>query len=216
MSRDARLAAHGAVSTSLALCGDRGLRELVDAGTPIGEHDWLSVRMGRGEETAERACALVDGELRAGISFMNAGGLLHFDAHFQNILTDGRRLFFTDFGLALSSRFELAADEAEFFEQHRTYDPCYAVTHLVNWLAVALLGHGPEERGAFVRACAEGVRPRGMPAAIGALVARYAPVADVMGGFSRRFREESRAVAYPSEALRRVGQPLFSSSTPGE
>lgn len=36
MSRGARLAAHGAVSTSLALCSDRRLHELVDAATPIG------------------------------------------------------------------------------------------------------------------------------------------------------------------------------------
>jgi hypothetical protein len=36
MSRAARLTAHGAASTALSLCSDRGLRELVDAGTPIG------------------------------------------------------------------------------------------------------------------------------------------------------------------------------------
>lgn len=36
MSRDARLAAHGAVSTALALYGDRALGELVDTATPIG------------------------------------------------------------------------------------------------------------------------------------------------------------------------------------
>ncbi|MFE4722716.1 protein kinase family protein, partial [Streptomyces sp. NPDC056728] len=36
MSRGARLAAHGAISTSLALCSDRRLRELVDTAAPIG------------------------------------------------------------------------------------------------------------------------------------------------------------------------------------
>ncbi|MFJ8195017.1 protein kinase family protein, partial [Streptomyces sp. NPDC096094] len=36
MSRGARLAAHGAVSTSLALRSDRSLREFVDAGAPLG------------------------------------------------------------------------------------------------------------------------------------------------------------------------------------
>ncbi|MFF2503082.1 hypothetical protein ACFVTY_06840 [Streptomyces sp. NPDC058067] len=49
---------------------------------------------------------------------MNSRGLLHFDAHFQNILTDGRRLYFADFGLALSSRFDLSPSEAGFFERH--------------------------------------------------------------------------------------------------
>lgn len=36
MSRGARLAAHDAVSTSLALRSDRALSELVDAAVPIG------------------------------------------------------------------------------------------------------------------------------------------------------------------------------------
>ncbi|MFB8781748.1 protein kinase family protein [Streptomyces albogriseolus] len=169
---------------------------------PRNLHDWLGERMSADEETAERACAMVDDELRAGIAFMNAGGLLHFDAHFENILTDGRRLFFTDFGLAFSSRFELARAEADFLEHHRIYDRCYAVTHLVNWLTVALLGHEPEERRAFVRACAKGVRPRQMPTAIADVVARYAPVAETMGDFCQRFRTESRTVPFPFAAVR--------------
>lgn len=36
MSRGVRLAAHSAVSTSLALCSDRELRDLVDAAPPLG------------------------------------------------------------------------------------------------------------------------------------------------------------------------------------
>ncbi|WKX74132.1 hypothetical protein [Streptomyces sp. XD-27] len=36
MSRGARLTAHSAVSTSLALCGDRALSKLVDTAVPIG------------------------------------------------------------------------------------------------------------------------------------------------------------------------------------
>ncbi|MEV5428163.1 protein kinase family protein [Streptomyces sp. NPDC052701] len=173
---------------------------------PQNLHDWLGAQVGAGDEAAERACVMVDDELRAGVSFMNARGLLHFDAHFENILTDGRRLFFADYGLAISSRFELTRDEAGFFDEHRTYDRCYTVTHLVNWLAVALYGYEPEERGAFVRACARGVSPAGIPAAIAALLVRYAPVAAVMGDFSRRFQRESRATPYPLEAIRRIGQ----------
>ncbi len=170
---------------------------------PQNLHDWLGERMAAGEEAAERACAMVDDELRTGIAFMNANGVLHFDAHFENILTDGRRLFFTDFGLAFSSRFDLARAEAEFFGQHRVYDRCYAVTHLVNWLTVALLGHGPEERRAFVRACAEGARPGQMPASIADVVTRYAPVAAVMGDFCRQFRTEGRTAPFPFAAIRR-------------
>lgn len=172
---------------------------------PQNLHDWLGARFKAGAEAAERACALVESRLTEGVSFMNTRGLLHFDAHFQNILTDGRRLFFTDYGLALSSRFELARDEADFFDGHRSYDRSYTATHLVNWLTVALHGYGREERAAFIRACAQGVPPRGVPAAVAAALLRDAPVADVMGDFYRRFQEESRTTPYPLEALRRVG-----------
>jgi hypothetical protein len=173
---------------------------------PQNLHDWLGARIEAGGEAAERACALVDSELEAGVSFMNARGLLHFDAHFENILTDGRRLFFTDYGLAVSSRFELTQEEADFFDGHRTYDRCHTVTHLVNWLAVALYGYEPEERRAFVRTCAQGVVPGEVPPAIAAVLVRHAPVAAVMGDFCRRFRQESRATPYPLEAIRRVGR----------
>ncbi|MDX3064044.1 protein kinase family protein [Streptomyces sp. ND04-05B] len=171
---------------------------------PQNLHDWLGVRIGADDETAERACAMVDDELRAGISFMNARGLLHFDAHFENILTDGRQLFFTDFGLAISSRFELARDEADFFGQHRTYDQCYISTHLVNWLAVALHEYTPEERRAFVHACAEGVSPAEVPASVATLLLRDAPVAAVMGDFYRAFQQVSRATPHPLEAISRM------------
>jgi len=186
---------------------------------PQNLHDWLGARIGAGDEVAERACAMVDNELEAGISFMNARGLLHFDAHFENILTDGRRLFFADYGLAVSSRFELTQDEADFFHRHRTYDRCYTVTHLVNWLAVALYGYAPEEREAFVRTCAQGASPEGIPSAIAALLVRHAPVAAVMGDFHRRFRQESRTTPYPLEAIRLIGQrdgpPGAATGSPG-
>ncbi|WP_149181306.1 protein kinase family protein [Streptomyces sp. TRM49041] len=173
---------------------------------PQNLHDWLGIQIGSGDEAAERACAMVDNELKAGISFMNARGLLHFDAHFENILTDGRRLFFADYGLAISSRFELTRDEADFFDQHRTYDQCYTITHLVNWLAVALYGYEPEERKAFVHACAQGVPPEAVPASVAAALIRYAPVAAAMGDFYREFQQESRTTPHPLAAIRRTGQ----------
>lgn len=164
---------------------------------PQNLHDWLGVQIEAGDEAAERACVMVDDELNTGIAFMNARGLLHFDAHFENILTDGRRLFFADYGLAISSRFELTQAEADFFDEHRSYDRHYTATHLVNWLAVALFGYGPEERQALVRSCADGEPPGGIPAPVAALLARYAPVAAVVGDFYRQFQRESRATPYP-------------------
>lgn len=163
---------------------------------PQNLHDWLGVQVEAGGEVAEQACAMVEDELEAGISFMNARGLLHFDAHFQNILTDGRRLYFADYGLAISSGFELSPGEAAFFDEHRGYDRNLARTHLMNWLAVALYGYGPEERREFVRSRAEGVTPEGVPAGIAALLVKHAPVAAVIGDFYREFQRVSREAPY--------------------
>jgi hypothetical protein len=75
-----------------------------------------------------------DAELRAGAEFMRSRGLLHLDAHFDNLLTDGRRVYFADFGLALHESFDLAADERAFLERHRDYDVDYVRGHLNHWL----------------------------------------------------------------------------------
>ena len=172
---------------------------------PHNLHDWLGAQVKAGDEAAERACAMVDRQLQAGTSFMNDRGLLHFDAHFQNILTDGEQLFFADYGLAISSRFDLSKEEADFFAEHRTYDRCYSVTHLVIWLVTALYGYRGEERSAFVRACAQGVQPKGIPPRVAAILSRHAPLAAVMTDFYRTFQRESRETPYPGEEIGRIG-----------
>ncbi|MFB7665310.1 protein kinase family protein [Kitasatospora sp. NPDC056138] len=171
---------------------------------PQNLHDWLGTQVKAGDEAAERACAMVERQLQAGTSFMNARGLLHFDAHFQNILTDGERLFFADYGLAISSRFDLSKEEADFFAEHRTYDRCYSVTHLVIWLVTALYGYRGEERSAFVRACAQGEHPKGIPPQVAAILTHHAPLAAVMTDFYRKFQLESRQTPYPMEEIGRI------------
>ena len=173
---------------------------------PQNLHEWLGGRMDAGGEAADLACAMVERELEAGTSFMNGRGLLHFDAHFENILTDGRRLYFADYGLAISSRFELSREEIDFFDRHRTYDRCYSVTYLVNWLVTALYGYGRDDREALVRAYARGERPTGVPEVAAAILARHAPLAAVMADFFRELRYESREAAYPLEEIRRIGR----------
>ncbi|MFF9077193.1 protein kinase family protein [Streptomyces sp. NPDC014735] len=172
---------------------------------PQNLHDWLGTQVKSGDEATNGACAMVTRQLEAGTAFMNARGLLHFDAHFQNILTDGQRLFFTDYGLAISSRFALSKKEADFFAEHRTYDRCYTVTHLVIWLITALYGYEREDRNAFVRACAQGERLTGIPSEVAAILTRHAPLAAVMTDFYHRLQLESRQTPYPLEEIHRIG-----------
>jgi hypothetical protein len=61
-------------------------------------------------------------DLRTTIDFLRTKKIIHFDAHFQNILTDGERIYLTDFGLVLDKSFALTLDEESFFEQNIFYD----------------------------------------------------------------------------------------------
>jgi serine/threonine protein kinase len=164
---------------------------------PLTLHDWLTARFATDSHGGEAACAFVEGHLRAGLSFMHSRGLLHFDAHFQNILTDGQRLYFSDFGLAIFSGFELAEDESEFFWRHQSYDRTYVATHAVNWLIGAL--GGTVDKDALLRESAAGKNPVDSPSWAEDIVYRYAPLAVLMNQFYRRLQTESRTTPYPAE-----------------
>ena len=168
---------------------------------PHDLHNWFGEEVKAGDEAVTRACAMVARELEAGTSFMNARGLLHFDAHFQNLLTDGRHLYFSDYGLAISSHFDLDAQEAEFFAANEVYDRAYSLTHLTIWLVTALYDYWGEERAAFLRACAAGTPPTGIPPLAAELIMRHAPTAVLMTDFYRTMARESRLTPFPLEAV---------------
>lgn len=180
-----RIEALGRASSSIALFLEYIPRNL---------HEWLGSRVSAGDEAV---LGMVEDRLGEGIAFMNGRGLLHFDAHFRNILTDGRRLYFTDFGLALSSRFRLSPSEARFFDRHRSYDRRYATSYLVNWLLTDLYGLRGPDREARVRAIAAGEHPTGIPPTAAAILTRHAPLTTVMNDFQRAFLSESRRTPYP-------------------
>lgn len=174
---------------------------------PQNLHEWLNVQVEAGDEATERACAMVERELAAGVAFMNGRGLLHLDAHFRNILTDGRRLYFADYGLSLSSGFDLSPGEAAFFDRNQSYDRGFTATYLVNWLLTALYGLRPddrEKRAAMAGAIAQGKSPEGIPEGAAALLTRHAPIAAAMSAFMRAFQQESRRTPYPDEEISRL------------
>ncbi|MFC9894586.1 protein kinase family protein [Nocardia sp. NPDC127579] len=167
-------------------------------------HDWFGAQIETGGATADRACAMVERELAAATAFMNNRGLLHLDAHFWNVLTDGRRLYIGDYGLALSREFDLAPEEAAFFDRNRSYDLGLTATYLVNWLLTAQYGvQGRDNRAERARAIADGA-PLADTSEAGAVLTRHAPVAVAMSEFMRAFQQTSRNARYPDEEIRRL------------
>jgi hypothetical protein len=75
---------------------------------------WLEKNPGRWESVIR--------EMRHTIRFLREKGIVHFDAHFWNILADGERPYLADFGLVLDRNFALNAEEKAFLRRHADYD----------------------------------------------------------------------------------------------
>ncbi|MFF9481621.1 protein kinase family protein [Streptomyces sp. NPDC014733] len=152
----------------------------------------------------------VEKSLKRGIEFMRSRGLSHFDAHFRNVLTDGRQLYFTDFGLAVSNRFALSAEESAFLTLHAGYDRGYTVSHLLRHHALKEVCDD-DGREAFLQDWIAGRRPE-VPPEIGALLDRYARCAVALEAFHRRLLRKSKTTPYPAleiqQALNSVCGPL--------
>ena len=177
---------------------------------PHNLHDWMNEQVAMGEDEANSAFAMVESQVRSTVSFMNSQGLLHFDVHFENILTDGSRIYITDFGLVTSSRFELSDTERAFFELNKTHDECYVVTHQVNWLAAGLLGlMDRRDRIDFIRRCANGYDPTEKVGTVAAdIINRYAPIATVINDFYTDLRVDSKTTPFPAAEIQRVSTEI--------
>lgn len=165
---------------------------------------WLADHRAGAPEGAERTpYPWVDEALAVGTAFMSSRGLVHFDAHFFNVLTDGRLLYFADFGLALSSRFELSATEAEFLSDHLAYDRSYTASHLLRHHLPEGL-RGGTEHDESLRQWVAGRQPEGVRPEIAAIIDRHAPTALVMGEFTHSLLTESKRTPFPAAEIERV------------
>lgn len=172
---------------------------------PYSLHDWLTEQVALGEDTASSAFAKVESDLRNAVSFMNANDLLHFDAHFRNILTDGNRLYISDFGLAASTRFELSNSEIEFYKMNKAHDECYVVTEFVNWLIRILGGVNSHiEIMDYIRRCINGEKSRDLTGSAAVIIERYAPIALVMNEFYSNLISVNRSTPFPVEEIQQV------------
>ena len=160
------------------------------------------------QSTGESPYRWVENALLRGTEFLSARGLVHFDAHFANLLTDGRRVYFADFGLALSRDFELSAEERDFLADHLVYDRSYAPNHLIRHHL--LRHHLPDgvragaRKRTRQRLVSVGRQLDDVPADIAAIISRHAPHAIVLDDFHRRLLTQSKLTPFPAAELQRA------------
>jgi hypothetical protein len=164
---------------------------------------WLARQVIASDAAAERAITMVERRLLVDVDQMNAAGLHHFDAHLDNILTDGERLYFTDLALAMSPQFELSTSEARFLDANLTHDRCYAITRLVNWLVTTFTRASHwQARNEIIGRVAAGEALAGVASVAAAVIVRHAPVAAVINDFYRQLHLVDRRTPYPAAAAR--------------
>lgn len=167
------------------------------------EHIPQSLRGWLRDDPAGKA-GVVEQELARIVGFLRDRELLHMDGHFDNMRTDGERIYLTDFGLATSPRFDLSAAEREFARRHVTHDAGYAAMRLVNWLVTAVCGVAaggdPLARNEYVHRCAAGHVPEDVPPTVAEILGRHAPAAARMNGFYWRLFGGDVHAEYPADA----------------
>lgn len=159
---------------------------------PVGSAEWL-----------ER-------QLLDAVAFLRRSEVLHMDGHFGNLRADDDRIYVVDLGLATSPRFDLSAAERAFVAANLTHDADYASMRLVNWLVATVCGvpvvgvEGVAARNAYVRRCASGEIPQGVPAAVAGILARHARAATAMNDFCWRLVDGDINALYRAPAAGRL------------
>jgi hypothetical protein len=165
-------------------------------------HEWLAKQLQVGGDSAEQAISAVEDNVKAATDFMRAHSFSHFDAHFKNLLADDKLVYFSDFGLALSSQFELTAAEIEFLSIHGSYDRCVGVVNLVHSLISNLFGK--DEWVARLQEYLNGERGAVSPC-LAVAIRKYAPIALVfMDDFYTKLQKGAITTPYPAIHVERL------------
>jgi hypothetical protein len=165
-------------------------------------------------------------ELRATIHFLRKKGVIHFDAHYWNVLTDGEHVYLADFGLVLDRSFALSPAEQIFFRQHLDYDYGQVLGCLDSVLLHAYAAAPEQTRRQLQQAYGipdathhheqarilldnlEAIHRSGVlgldKSAVGTIL-KYRPVVTLMGGFfSEMQRNNNKDTRYPHARLRQL------------
>jgi len=163
---------------------------------------WLSIEGGKGD------LLKVERELNLVAAFMKSRGFLHFDAHFHNILAHNNHIYFADFGLATSRKFDLSPEERAFLEKHIDYDRYYVVAELGQSAVVATLKE-EEMEDALNAYLSPGKMTVVLPSALNSIAERCRPIATLIYRFFHGLREHSKSTPFPEAELAREWAKLY-------
>lgn len=163
------------------------------------------------------------------VDFLHQHGVIHFDAHGLNWLTDGKDLFLSDYGLLLDQEFELSTAEQQFFSEHRYYDYAQVTATIadavvLNYMTLAPnqqtlvnqeIGQSPSDFRPFMYALVREAcslhekKLMNLPAVVRNFIQQYQPIIETKNEFFLKLsRGKKTADQYPTQKLKRLLKKL--------
>ncbi|MBS1955120.1 MAG: protein kinase family protein [Cyanobacteria bacterium SZAS-4] len=179
---------------------------------PHNLFEWLNQYRDSSEDEISAACSMFERNLRREVPFMSSNGFFHLDAHSKNILTDGNALYFADFGLAMSTLFDLSSDEQEFAEHNQLHDLSHTISQLVNWLVTTTGGTEARDvhhRNKLIALCAAGEEVEFTSKSAGSVIYRYAKIAHLFNDFYGKLFRGFAETPFPADQLRLAWSQLL-------
>ena len=170
---------------------------------PFTLRNWLCPQLLAADgQKAPQQVRTVERELLGAAERMRSAGVVHFDAHLDNVLTTGQHLVVSDFGLASSVSFELDAAEREFLNRHTDHDVAYCIAELTNAILRAAMSFpSARARNDWIRQCAQTGVTNDVPIALATTILRFASTTTLINDFYWQLHNGNFQVQYPSAEI---------------
>lgn len=169
---------------------------------PLVLRGWLDSQLDSGREEMVGSLHSVLDQLLGAATQMRAHGVVHFDAHLDNVLTTGHQLVVSDFGLAAATDFQLDDAERRFLTTHTDHDAAYCAAELTNAVLHKVM-HFPDARARndWLRRCAQTGAADGVPSPFAETIRRLAPTATLINDFYWQLYDGHFQKEFPATAL---------------
>lgn len=159
---------------------------------------WLANKIEQKGQEADAAIHFVETHLKEINQFLMKQNFVHFDAHFENILTDGQQMYLSDFGLSLSDTFDLSAEEKSFMQVHQHYDFACAAVNICHSIATSQFGQ--KDWAKYLEEIITDPKSE-LSTLQKATLKKYAPLAVTMDDFFIRMQKSSKLTPYPRKKV---------------
>lgn len=171
---------------------------------PFKLFDYLFDLKSTNIKKAEEFTAKIISELLSTSKFMSEHGMVHFDSHFHNILTDGKDIYFADHGLVSSLSFDLSLEEKAFLLEHKDFDQYFTIVNLLQCLTVKVPYDVSNWENILIAIKHKTIEPDQFPGFIMNLITQYGDLAVVIDEFYKKLQKTSKNTKYPKDQLEKL------------